>query len=186
MAFGVLGLIGPIHFGKDAPAWVQAVGSVVGIFTAVGIAAWQYHVSKLEAAQRDIAARNFRYTRANREMQRLQKIISRQLKTAREQSVLQLFVGQTSEPLSYEAREVERECHLMPDAGGECLTAFTFYEDAQDLLFKRPFKPADNSKCIELLEYAEQRSEIALTRIHKYLFEAEKFHSYAARRDGVI
>ncbi|WP_139370329.1 hypothetical protein [Xanthomonas axonopodis] len=40
LAFSALGLIGPIHFGKDAPAWVQAVGSVLAIMVAVGLPYW--------------------------------------------------------------------------------------------------------------------------------------------------
>ncbi|AZR23505.1 hypothetical protein NX81_015740 [Xanthomonas vasicola] len=40
MASGVLGLIGPIHFGKDAPAWVQAVGSVIAILVAIAVPLW--------------------------------------------------------------------------------------------------------------------------------------------------
>lgn len=30
----------------DWPAWVQAIGSVVAIFAAVGVAAWQSHASE--------------------------------------------------------------------------------------------------------------------------------------------
>lgn len=35
LALGVLCIIGPIHLGKDAPAWVQAIGSVMAILVAV-------------------------------------------------------------------------------------------------------------------------------------------------------
>lgn len=34
-ALGMLGFTGQIKFGRDAPAWVQAVGSVVAIFVAI-------------------------------------------------------------------------------------------------------------------------------------------------------
>jgi len=41
IAFGLLGLIGPVRFGGDTPAWVQAVGSIFAIFVAVAVPTWQ-------------------------------------------------------------------------------------------------------------------------------------------------
>ncbi len=35
-----------------------------------------------------------------------------------------------------EMRDLEHECHLIPQAGGDCLTAINFYEDARELLEK--------------------------------------------------
>ncbi|WP_158506617.1 hypothetical protein [Xanthomonas arboricola] len=40
ITFGALGFIGPINFGKDAPAWVQAVMSVAALVGAVFIPRW--------------------------------------------------------------------------------------------------------------------------------------------------
>lgn len=37
LVFGAMGLIGPIHFGKDAPAWVQAIGSIAAILVAIAV-----------------------------------------------------------------------------------------------------------------------------------------------------
>lgn len=42
IAFGLLGMIGPVSFGKDAPAWVQAVGSIAAILIAVAVPAVQH------------------------------------------------------------------------------------------------------------------------------------------------
>lgn len=40
LAFGALGIIGQIRFGKDAPAWVQAIGSVLAIAVAIAVLLW--------------------------------------------------------------------------------------------------------------------------------------------------
>lgn len=40
----------------DAPAWVQAVGSVAAILAAVGIAAWQRHSERTQQRRADTAA----------------------------------------------------------------------------------------------------------------------------------
>lgn len=42
----------------DAPAWVQAVGSIVAIFAAIGVAMWQRKASNREAEVRARAAAN--------------------------------------------------------------------------------------------------------------------------------
>jgi len=41
-AFALLGVIGPVSFAGDAPAWVQAVGSVLGIAIAIAVP-WAQH-----------------------------------------------------------------------------------------------------------------------------------------------
>lgn len=41
-AFTLLGVVGPVSFGGDAPAWVQAVGSVLGIGIAIAVP-WAQH-----------------------------------------------------------------------------------------------------------------------------------------------
>ncbi|PPU60020.1 hypothetical protein XacyCFBP1159_13245 [Xanthomonas arboricola pv. corylina] len=45
LAFGVLGFIGQIRFGKDAAAWVQAVGSIAAILIAVAVPAAQHRLA---------------------------------------------------------------------------------------------------------------------------------------------
>ncbi|WP_181708959.1 hypothetical protein [Xanthomonas oryzae] len=44
-------------------------------------------------------------------------------------------------------RDLEHECHLIPQAGGDCLAAINFYEDARELL-ERSFLPTAASTLI--------------------------------------
>ncbi|HDS1142874.1 TPA: hypothetical protein QEL03_002663 [Stenotrophomonas maltophilia] len=71
-----------------------------------------------------------------------------------------------------ELREIERECHLMPDAGGEILTTINFFEEAQDLLKDGLLMPQQADRFVELLEYAEQNGGKAVSRIQAVLFKA--------------
>ncbi|WP_423169700.1 hypothetical protein [Stenotrophomonas maltophilia] len=50
-ALGMLGLTGQIVFGKDAPAWVQAIGSIVAILIAVAVPATQHYLSDRKQRQ---------------------------------------------------------------------------------------------------------------------------------------
>ncbi|UXW03526.1 hypothetical protein IXO792_14400 [Xanthomonas oryzae pv. oryzae] len=68
-----------------------------------------------------------------------------------------------------EMRDLEHECHLIPQAGGDCLTAINFYEDARELL-EGSFLPTEKTeRFIQLLEYADSRTEIALKHFYNYL-----------------
>ncbi|WP_241846811.1 hypothetical protein [Xanthomonas oryzae] len=121
---------------SEQAAWVQAVGSVAAILAVIGIAAYERHVAKLEAAERTRLEENARYTRANRAMTRFKKVIAHQLDAARTQQQ-----GSNIRPMPVglvpnEMRDLEHECHLIPKAGGDCLTAIKFFEDAHDLLRK--------------------------------------------------
>ncbi|HEL3784046.1 TPA: hypothetical protein UM046_004323 [Stenotrophomonas maltophilia] len=44
-ALGMLGLTGQIVFGKDTPAWVQAIGSIIAILIAVAVPAAQHFLA---------------------------------------------------------------------------------------------------------------------------------------------
>ncbi len=50
------GKIGTWLGDKDAPAWVQAVGSVLAILVAIGVAWWQKFVDRKEKREKDTAA----------------------------------------------------------------------------------------------------------------------------------
>lgn len=53
MAFWVLSLTGQVRLEKDAPAWVQAIGSVVAIFVAVIVPARQRRQQRADAEIRE-------------------------------------------------------------------------------------------------------------------------------------
>ncbi|MCI1053758.1 hypothetical protein MOQ19_09570 [Stenotrophomonas maltophilia] len=53
-ALGMLGLTGQINFGKDAPAWVQAIGSIVAILIAVAVPATQHFLSSRKQQQESL------------------------------------------------------------------------------------------------------------------------------------
>ncbi|WP_227479937.1 hypothetical protein [Xanthomonas vasicola] len=149
---------------SEQAAWVQAVGSVAAILAAIGIAAHERHVAKAETVERKRLESNARYTRANRAMTRFRKVIARQLEAAKTQQN-----PMPADPLPDEMRDLEHECHLIPQVGGDCLTAINFYEDARGLL-EGSFLPTENTeRFIELLKYADSRIEIALEHFYKYL-----------------
>lgn len=54
-AIGLFGITGQIQFGKDAPAWVQAIGSIIAILIAIAIPAVQH---KLAGGQEEAAMLN--------------------------------------------------------------------------------------------------------------------------------
>ncbi|WP_329861262.1 MULTISPECIES: hypothetical protein [Stenotrophomonas] len=45
-ALGLLSLTGQISLGKDAPAWVQAIGSIVAILIAVAVPSAQHYLTE--------------------------------------------------------------------------------------------------------------------------------------------
>lgn len=51
IALALLAVIGQVHFGKDAPAWVQAVGSIAAIIAAGLIPLWHERVKRREVIQ---------------------------------------------------------------------------------------------------------------------------------------
>ncbi len=172
IAFVLLGFTGQIQFGKDAPAWVQAVGSIAAIAAAIAIAWNERSVAKSEIDKREKAEANMRYTRAHRAVKRFQKSIATQLTHAKVQREGSVIVPMPTARIPRELREIERECHLMPDAGGEILTTINFFEEAQDLLKDGLLMPQQADRFVELLEYAEQNGGKAVSRIQAVLFKA--------------
>lgn len=53
VAFIALGLIGPVSFGGDTPAWVQAVGSVAAIVFAVLVPRWHRAADKSDRERKE-------------------------------------------------------------------------------------------------------------------------------------
>lgn len=154
---------------SEQASWVQAVGSVLAILAAIGIAAYERSVARSEAAERRRLEENGRYTRANRAMNRFRKVIRRQLDAARTQLEGNNIHPMPEEHVPVEMRELEHECHLMNPAGGECLTAINFFEEAQELLTESMLMPENADRFIELLEYADSRIEVALKHFYDYL-----------------
>ncbi|MDR6094918.1 hypothetical protein [Stenotrophomonas sp. SORGH_AS_0321] len=154
-------------------AWVQAVGSVAAIVAAITIASSERSAAKKVADKQERAEANMRYTRAHRAVRRFQKGISAQLNHARVQRTGSVIVPMPPAPISREMRAIEHECHLMPDAGGEILTAINFFEEAQDLLRDGLLMPQDADRFVELLEYAEQRRVRAVGLIEAFLSKAQ-------------
>ena len=112
-------LVGRLFAEKDAPAWVQAVGSIAAIFAAIGIAAWQrreemrrLHRQEIEreraAAQRRVETRlsceRFIGT-ASASIEQLQYV----LKTTPQKLTVQLIGAGVSEAL-----EMARSVDLSP------------------------------------------------------------------------
>lgn len=158
----------------DWPAWVQAVGSVGAILAAIGIAAHERRVSKAEAARKEDLEMTSRHTRANRAMERFQKVLKIQLDFARTQQSGTVVTTIHPRPLPDEMREIERECFLLGDAGGggDILTVTSFYLKAQDLIRGSFLDPSNADEFIRLLEIAHDRSEMALKKIRAPLWKA--------------
>jgi len=171
VAFTLLAIIGPINIGDAWPAWVQAVGSVAAILVAIGIAVHERHVAKAEAAHRNHLEMQSRHTRANRAMERFQKIIASQLEFARTQAMGMTKPEILPLPLPDEVKDVERDCYLMGDAGANFLAVTNDFLEAQsfitgDILLKQNERPF-----IEHLENAERMSIEALRKIRAPLWK---------------
>ncbi|WP_426805365.1 hypothetical protein [Stenotrophomonas sp. SrG] len=155
--------------GIDWPAWVQAVGSVVAIFSAIGIAAWERHSSREDLAERARAERVARYVRANRILGRFQKLIfeSAQAFNDGSDSVGNVAIGRLATP--QEVRELEQEFHLMPDAGGNAFTAINSFEDAQDLISHGVLSRRDRDEFARQIDHAATSCSMALSAIRAFL-----------------
>lgn len=169
-AFTLLAFIGPINIGDAWPAWVQAVGSVAAILVAIGIAVHERQVAKAEAAHRSHLEMLSRHTRANSAMERFQKVIAEQLDFARTQQTGTVEAEFRPLPLPEEMKEVERDCYLMEDAGGDIRTVTNYFLDAQNLAKGQRIPMSNVGLFIEHLEQAEAMSASALKKIRAPLW----------------
>ena len=153
----------------DWPAWIQAVGSVVGIFAAVAVAWWQqrkvHQALTASQAETELA----RHVRANRIFERFQKRIDRQLNEARDLGSMGGKI--TAVEVPEEVRELERELHVLSGAGSPGFTAITAFDSAQDLIRDGGISPANYAEFIECLKFGQAQCKQALSKIRVHLRE---------------
>lgn len=158
---------------SEQAAWLQALGSLGAIFVVIGTAAYQRWTAKIDQRERDRLESNARYTRANRAIGRLRKVIARQIERARKQASGTVMGTFPQMEIPDALLDLEHDCHLMPDVGGQCLTAIQFFEGAQALLADNILKMNDVEKFISDLSYADRQAEIAENRLYKHLEKAK-------------
>ncbi|QDS15770.1 hypothetical protein [Xanthomonas arboricola] len=151
-------------------AWLQAVGSLATVMAAVGLARWERVVALREKAEKELAAEITRYRQVNREMQRFKKIIGKQLVRARLLEVDRTVPAIDPVPLDEALLKVEREAHLMRDAGGHCNTAFQAFERAQEFISSSYVSHYDNEKIIRELADAERNCDLAVSAVQTFLW----------------
>ncbi|HHA2475388.1 hypothetical protein [Stenotrophomonas maltophilia] len=154
----------------DWPAWVQAVGSVGAILAAIGIAAHERSVARAEEAKKDDLEMKSRHTRANRALERFQKVIADQLDFARTQQTGNVHPEIHPLPLPDEVKDVERDCYLMGEAGGDFLTVTNSFLEAQSLIKGDILLKKHERAFIEHLQNAQNMSNQALKKIREPLW----------------
>ncbi|PPT88910.1 hypothetical protein XarbCFBP8149_07395 [Xanthomonas arboricola] len=169
LAFGALGIIGQVHFGKDAPAWVQAVGSVAAIVAAIIIAWLQHHQSRSDLEARDRRDEIARYVRANRILERFTRTIDEQMAAAVELRRSGRSGDLRVVPVPDEVRELEREMHLLSLAAGPGFFSINFFEEAQAFLRHQTLVHTDTEAFIEKLTNARELCRLALKEVRVYL-----------------
>ena len=157
----------------DLPAWVQAVGSVGAILAAIGIAAHERSVAKSLFERQERLASNGRFTRGHRTIRRFKKIIAKHL--AKE---VAMPPGAVIHPIERETipeavLDLEHDCHLMGDAGADCLNAIRNFEEAQDMIDHSMLRWVNGEDFFEKLRLADQHCDQAISHFVKYLTNAK-------------
>jgi len=133
VAFVLLGFIGQIQFGKDAPAWVQAVGSIAAILVAIAVPAWQRSEQRADAKYADelrarsLASVIFRpvknfQTEIEQSFQWLEDARQR----GRKQATLYVVMPE-------ELADRKEQLHLLGEPGSHLLRAMYYMSELADL-----------------------------------------------------
>lgn len=151
-------------------AWLQAIGSLATVMAAVGLARWERSVSRRENAEKELASKITRYRQANRAMQHFEKLIANQLEQAElAQREGRIFAVQPL-ALSKAVDKVERQAHLMPDAGRYCNTAIQAFERAQELIALARLTPLQQDEVTRELTEAKRSARTAISEIQNFLW----------------
>jgi len=121
----------------DWPAWVQAVGSVAGIFAAALVARWQQKFSQRDQEAAEQREKIARYVRANRVLGRFLERIDQGIKQSERVEDTGFAVRIKKRLVPKELREFEGELHLIPGAGGPAMTAMDAFRRARKLLINK-------------------------------------------------
>ncbi len=151
-------------------AWVQAVGSVLAIIAAIVIAWWQQRASRRDLAERDYRDKIGRHVRANRILDRFDRLISKQIEEA--QGYRGAYRSGSMQVLRVpdDLRDMESEMHLLDNrAGGPGFTAINLFEEAQDLIRNGSLAITDNDQFIETLVFAQKECRDASERVEAFL-----------------
>lgn len=174
LALALLGFTGQLSFGKDAPAWVQAIGSVGAILGAIGIAFYERSVARREAVERDRRAADAMFTRGNRAITRFLKVMAPHL--ALERNVSRGHVEHPLERLAVPDAmlDLEHDCHLMGAAGAAALNAIRCFENAEDLIAHSMLRGIHSKDFFENLDLAEAYCNEASMHFVRYLTRASR------------
>lgn len=156
--------------GIDWPSWIQAVGSVAGIFAAVGVAWWQQRVARREIAARDLADKTARYVRANRVLERFLATIGDTISDAEKIKNLGGDVPFKMQSIPQEVRDLENELHRIPEAGGDAFTAINAFEDARRFIKNGKIPALEMEGFVARLKEAESRCDKAGMGVRSFLF----------------
>jgi len=154
-------------------AWIQAIGSVGALLGAIGIAAYERSVAKGETERRERLEQNARYTRGNRAIKRFKKIIAKQRALTMGESPGSVIHPIEPAVLPDSIVDLEHDCHLMGEAGADCLNAIRCFENAQEKIDNSILRRAHSDEFFENLRLAEQYCDCALDRFVKYLINAK-------------
>lgn len=153
----------------DWPAWVQAVGSVVGIFAAVGVPVWQRHLSDRDRLERERIESIERAMKFRRALEMFMRNIKKNRPNLLVIDPPHLQPVQVRDMVPVELKEILYQTNLLPSVGGSVLTAVNFAEQAQD---NRGTRHQGRGHVYERFRaLAEKRCEMALDGVKTMLTE---------------
>lgn len=159
----------------DWPAWVQAIGSVAGIFAAVGVPVWQRHLSDRDRFERERIERIERAMKFRRALETFLRNIKKNGPSTFALDPAHLQPVQIEDMVPGELKEILHQANLLPVVGGTVLTAVNFAEQAQD---SRGPQHLGRGLAYERFRWnAERRCKMALEGIKKMLSELSDVES---------
>lgn len=170
IAFVLLAFTGQIQFGKDAPAWVQAVGSIAAILVAIAIPAWQRAEQRADSRYADdLRARSLASVifRPVKDLQTEIQQSFRWLEDARQRDRKQATIYVAMPETLADRKD---ELHILGEPGSHLLRAMYYMSELADLgdgLWN--YKQAHFDEYGVRLEQIQKEADLALKGLHRLM-----------------
>lgn len=171
VAFIALGLIGPVSFGGDTPAWVQAVGSVAAIVFAVLVPRWHRAADKSDRERKEAFEALALAAIVMRELEEFRSRINKELWKARAagpHSIIEIEAEKKTIPQSL--WDTALDLPKLGDPGAQTLKAIYSVHRARDYAGRDNTVVKEDIRSYEIfLKRAKEHCEKAITGVRKIL-----------------
>lgn len=171
IAFGLLGLIGPVSFGGDAPAWVQAVGSVAAIVFAVLVPRWHRAADRADRERKEALDALALAAVVMRELEDFRSRINKELWRARAagpQSIIEIEAEKKTIPQTL--WDTALGLPKLGDPGAQTLKAIYSVHRARDYAGRDNTVVREDIRSYEILmKRAKVHCEKAITGVRRML-----------------